>query len=55
MREIVSEQFRHRGGFARVEMDQGEHFFVTCSGCQSEEYKAGLAPALAALVQHTEQ
>ncbi len=55
IREIVSKQFKHAGGFARVEMDRAEHYFVTCSGCQTEEYQAGLAPALAALVRHTEQ
>lgn len=54
MRQIVSNQLPHNGGIARVEMDQAEHLFVTCSGCRTEEYTAGMAPALAKLVAHTE-
>ncbi|MEV7930573.1 hypothetical protein [Kitasatospora sp. NPDC088779] len=52
MREIVSNQFdEHNGGIARVEADQAERCFVTCSGCGTDEYAAGMAPALGRLVQ----
>jgi len=55
MREIVSSQFAHEGGLARVEQDQAGHLFVTCSGDGSgckEHFMGCLAPALAALVDH---
>ncbi|MGK4586013.1 hypothetical protein [Kitasatospora sp. HPMI-4] len=52
MREIVSNQYRHNGGIARIEMDRAGHLFVTCSGCGTEVYAAGMAPALAKLVQN---
>lgn len=54
-REIVSKQFKHNGGFARVEQDAAGHFFVHCSGCRTEQYAAGMAPALADLVSHVEK
>ncbi|MFJ8628903.1 hypothetical protein ACIRD3_39480 [Kitasatospora sp. NPDC093550] len=50
-RDIVSNQYRHAGGVARVEMDAAGHYFVTCSGCRSETYAAGMAPALGTLVR----
>ncbi|MFD7590696.1 hypothetical protein ACFV84_35260 [Kitasatospora sp. NPDC059811] len=50
MRDIVSNQFRHNGGIARIEQDSAGHLFVTCSGCRSEDYVAGMAPALGRLV-----
>lgn len=52
MREIVSRQFRHGGGFAHVEMDGVGHFFVVCSGCRTEEYEMNLAGALLHLGEH---
>ncbi|GAB2696362.1 hypothetical protein [Kitasatospora kifunensis] len=54
MRKIVSNEISHNGGVARIEMDQAERFFVVCSGCRTEEYAAGMAPALGKLVEHTE-
>lgn len=54
-REIVSKQYRHNGGFARVEQDPGGHLLVHCSGCRIEEYAAGMAPALGQLVAHVEK
>lgn len=52
MREIVSRQFRHAGGFAHVETDEAGHLFMTCSGCKVEEYQAGMAGAILLLTQH---
>ncbi|MET7795670.1 hypothetical protein [Streptomyces decoyicus] len=54
-REIVSKQYQHKGGFARVEQDNGGHLLVHCSGCRIEDYAAGMAPALAKLVAHVEK
>ncbi|MDI5965748.1 hypothetical protein [Streptantibioticus silvisoli] len=48
-REIVSAQFQHNGGTARVEQDHtGQH--VTCSGCGTDTPAGGMAPALSNLV-----
>lgn len=52
MREIVSRQFRHAGGFAHVEMDGSEHLFLVCSGCEVEEYQPAMAPAIVHLREH---
>lgn len=54
-RQIVSNQYQHQGGDARVEMDSAEHLYVHCSGCCTERYYAGMAPALAALADHVGQ
>lgn len=54
-REIVSKQYRHNGGFARIEQDNGGHLHVHCSGCRTEEYAAGMAPALGKLVAHVDK
>jgi hypothetical protein len=53
-RNVVSKEISHNGGTARVEQD-GEHLFVVCTGCSySSADKKGMAPALNALVNHTE-
>jgi hypothetical protein len=52
MREIVSRQFPHSGGFAHVEMDAGGHLFLVCSGCRSEAFEANMAGALLHLAEH---
>lgn len=49
-REIVSKQYQHNGGTARVEQDAGGHHYVTCSGCGTDQFAPGMAPALAQLV-----
>ncbi|WNI15720.1 hypothetical protein [Actinacidiphila sp. ITFR-21] len=49
-REIVSKQFQHNGGTARVEQDAGGHQHVTCSGCGTDDFAPGMAPALSKLV-----
>lgn len=54
-REIVSKQFKHKGGFARVEQDRGGRLLVHCTGCRTEDFAAGMAPALAQLVAHVEK
>ncbi|GHH58388.1 hypothetical protein [Streptomyces candidus] len=51
-RTIVSKERPHNGGIARVEMDRADHLFMHCTGCRTEEYRAGMAPALAALALH---
>lgn len=51
-REIVSKNFKHRGGFARVEKDRAGHLYMHCSGCKVETYHAGMAPALSDLSKH---
>lgn len=52
MREIVSRQWRHKDGVARVEMDAAQHLQLTCSGCQVEEYQPNMAQALFKLRAH---
>lgn len=51
-REIVSKQFKHKGGMARLEQDRAGHLYMHCSGCRVEKYHAGMAPALSALSEH---
>jgi hypothetical protein len=52
-REIVSDVVATRDGRqAWVEMDAAGHLSVRCTGCRLDEYRAGMAPALAALVDH---
>ena len=55
-RQIVSKQFQHNGGTARIEQDSGGHQYVTCSGCGTDDFAPGMAPALSKLVtEHGDQ
>ncbi|RPE26595.1 RapZ C-terminal domain-containing protein [Kitasatospora cineracea] len=54
-RLIASRQYPHNGGVARIEQDSANRLYLTCTGagCTAETPIAGMAPALAALVEHT--
>ena len=54
-REIVSNVLDTAGGHsAWLQQDAAGHLSVRCTGCGLDEYAAGMAPGLGALVNHAE-
>lgn len=49
---IVSKEFHHNGGTARVEQEPSGRLIVTCSGCNTIKPAPGMAPALSDLVNN---
>ena len=49
---IVSKEFAHNGGVARIEQKPNGGLIVKCTGCNTEKPAAATAPALSDLVNN---